>query len=156
MSLKPGQQVHGAVTNPPALATGVIQNPMTPVEYGRTAEKSKYTVADDTGPLPDFANGTSGDASGSLTGLTISGDSTADVGSNVIYRATVTGKNVNTAAGTFLWSASGVSASVAEPTLPTTDIIFEADGSAVVTCVYTENGVTGSPVTGTLNVTVSV
>ena len=52
MSLKPGVGVHAEVTNPPAKATGVIQNPMTPVEYGRTAEKSKYTVTV-TVKLPD-------------------------------------------------------------------------------------------------------
>ena len=66
MSLKPGVGVHAEVTNPPAKATGVIQNPMTPVEYGRTAEKSKYTVTDDSRDLPDFASGL---PTGELTSL---------------------------------------------------------------------------------------
>ena len=155
MSLKPGQGVHGEITNPPALATGVVQNPMTPVEYGRTAEKSKYTVTDDTGPLPDFANGVSGDGSVSLSGLTVAGDITADTMSNSVYRATVTGKDVNTAAGTFLWSVSGVTATILDPSLIATDINFTSTGTATVTCTYTEDGVTGSPASGSLTVTVS-
>ena len=156
MSLKPGQGVHGEITNPPALATGVVQNPMTPVEYGRTAEKSKYTVTDDTSPLPDFGTGSSGDGSASLTGLTVAGDATVSSGGTASYAATVSGTDVNTSAGTYLWSVSGVAATISDATADSTDITFTANGAAVVTCVYTEDGVAGSPATGTLNVTVSV
>ena len=155
MSLKPGQGVHGEITNPPALATGVVQNPMTPVEYGRTAEKSKYTVTDDTSDLPDFGTGTSGGASGSLSGLTVAGDTTTTDGSTVSYSATVSGTNVNTAAGTFLWTVAGVAAAIDDAASATTDITFNAAGTATVTCTYTEVGVTGSPASGNTTVTVS-
>lgn len=155
MSLKPGQGVHGEITNPPALATGVVQNPMTPVEYGRTAEKSKYTVTDDTSDLPDFGTGTSGGASSALTGLTVAGDTTTTDGSTVSYAATVSGTNVNTAAGTFLWTVAGVAATIDDAASATTDITFNAAGTATVTCTYTEVGVTGSPASGNTTVTVS-
>ena len=155
MSLKPGQGVHGEITNPPALATGVVQNPMTPVEYGRTAEKSKYTVTDDTSDLPDFGAGTSGGPSGSLTGLTVAGDTTTTDGATVSYAATVSGTDVNTAAGTYLWTVSGVAATIADAASATTDITFNAAGTATVTCTYTEAGVTGSPASGNTTVTVS-
>ena len=155
MSLKPGQGVHGEITNPPALATGVVQNPMTPVEYGRTAEKSKYTVTDDTSPLPDFGTGSSGDASGELTGLTVAGDTTTSNGDTASYAATVAGSDVNTSAGTYLWTVTGVAATIATASEATTDITFNATGTATVTCTYTEDGVTGSPVSDDLTVTVS-
>ena len=155
MSLKPGQGVHGEITNPPALATGVVQNPMTPVEYGRTAEKSKYTVTDDTSDLPDFGTGTSGGASGSLSGLTVAGDTTTTDGSTVSYAATVSGTDVNTSAGTFLWTVTGVAATIDDATSADTDITFNAAGTATVTCTYTEVGVTGSPASGNTTVTVS-
>ena len=155
MSLKPGQGVHGEITNPPALATGVVQNPMTPVEYGRTAEKSKYTVTDDTSDLPDFGTGSSGDGSTSLTGVTVSGDTTATNGVNAVYRAAVNGTDVNTAAGAYLWTVAGVAATIADPVLSATDIIFNATGTATVTCTYTEDGVTGSPASGNTTVVVS-
>ena len=155
MSLKPGQGVHGEITNPPALATGVVQNPMTPVEYGRTAGSSKYTVTDDTSSLPDFGSGTSGDASGSLSGLTVAGDTTTTNGSTVSYTATVSGTDVNTAAGTYLWTVTGVAATIAAATEATTDITFNATGTATVTCTYTESGVTGSPASGNTTVVVS-
>ena len=155
MSLKPGQGVHGEITNPPALATGVVQNPMTPVEYGRTAEKSKYTVTEDTSPLPDFGTGASGDGSGSLTGLAVAGDATTNEGSTVSYTATVSGTDVNTSAGTYLWTVADVAATIDDATAATTDITFNAVGTATVTCTYTEDGVTGSPASGNLTVTVS-
>ena len=151
MSLKPGQGVHGEITNPPALATGVVQNPMTPVEYGRTAEKSKYTVTDDTGPL----GGTSGGPSASLTSLTVAGDATKASGDTGSYASSVAGTDVNTSAGTFAWVVTGVAATVATADAATTDITFNATGTASVTCTYTEVGVTGSPVSDTLTVTVS-
>ena len=155
MSLKPGQGVHGEITNPPALATGVVQNPMTPVEYGRTAEKSKYTVTDDTSSLPDFGSGSSGGPSGSLTGLTVAGDTTTTNGSTVSYAATVSGTDVNTAAGTYLWTVTGVAATIADAAAATTDITYNATGTATVTCTYTEDGVTGSPASGNTTVVVS-
>ena len=155
MSLKPGQGVHGEITNPPALATGVVQNPMTPVEYGRTAEKSKYTVTDDTSALPDFGSGSSGDASGTLTGLTVAGDATVSNGDTRSYTSSVAGTDVNTAAGTYLWTVTGVAATIATASAANTDITFNATGTASVTCTYTEAGVTGSPVDNTLTVTVS-
>ena len=55
MSLK--LQGCGEITNPPALATGVVQVPMTPVEYGRTAEG--LSTPDDTSD--DLARGGSGE-----------------------------------------------------------------------------------------------
>jgi len=155
MSLKPGQGVHGEITNPPALATGVVQNPMTPVEYGRTAGSSKYTVTDDTSDLPDFGSGASGGASGSLTGLTVAGDTTTSNGSTVSYAATVSGTDVNTSAGTYLWTVTGVAATIADAAAGTTDITFNATGTATVTCTYTEAGVTGSPASGNTTVVVS-
>ena len=155
MSLKPGQGVHGEITNPPALATGVVQNPMTPVEYGRTAAKSKYTVTDDTGPLPDFANEASGGPSGGLTSLAVVGDSTQSNGDTGSYASSIAGTDVNTSAGTFAWVVTGVAATVDSAAAAVTDITFNATGTASVTCTYTEVGVTGSPVSDTLTVTVS-
>ena len=155
MSLKPGQGVHGEITNPPALATGVVQNPMTPVEYGRTAESSKYTVTDDTSSLPDFGTGSSGGASGSLTGVVVAGDTTVSDGDTASYSATVQGNDVNTAAGTYLWTVTGVAATIADAAAATTDITYNATGTATVTCTYTESGVTGSPASGNTTVTVS-
>ena len=138
MSLKPGQEVHAEITNPTGLATGVVQNPMTPVEYGRTAESSKYTVTDDTSDLPDFGTGVSGGASGSLTGVGVFGDTTVSNGDTSSYRATVQGTDVNTASGTFLWTVTGVAATIADATESQTDITFNATGTATVTCTYTE------------------
>jgi len=155
MSLKPGQGVHGEITNPPALATGVVQNPMTPVEYGRTAGSSKYTVTDDTSSLPDFGTGVSGGASGSLTGVSVSGDTTVANGATTNYRASVQGSDVNTAAGTYLWTVTGVAATIANAASATTDITYNATGTATVTCTYTEDGVTGSPASGNATVVVS-
>ena len=125
------------------------------MEYGRTAEKSKYTVTDDTSDLPDFGSGTSGGASGALTGLTVAGDTTTTDGSTVSYAATVSGTNVNTAAGTFLWTVAGVAATIDDAASATTDITFNAAGTATVTCTYTEDGVTGSPASGNATVVVS-
>ena len=153
MSLKPGTGVHGEITNPPALATGVVQNPMTPVEYGRTAEKSKYTVTDSSADLPDYAGAAGGSAE--LTGMTVAGDSTANNGDTKSYTGTVAGTSLDTSAGSYQWVVSGVAATIASATAATTDITFNATGSATVTCTYTESGVTGSPVSDDLTVTVS-
>ena len=155
MSLKPGQEVHAEITNPTGLATGVVQNPMTPVEYGRTAASSKYTVTDDTSDLPDFGTGSSGGASGSLTGLTVAGDTTVSNGDTASYTSAVTGTDVNTAAGTYLWTVTGVAATIADAAASITGITFNATGTATVTCTYTEAGVTGSPASGNTTVVVS-
>ena len=154
MSLKPGQGVHGEITNPPALATGVVQNPMTPVEYGRTAEKSKYTVTDSSADLPDYGGATAG-GSTELTGMTVAGDTTANNGDTKSYSGTVAGTSLDTSAGTYLWTVSGVAATIASAAAASTNITFNATGTASVKCTYTEAGVTGSPVEDTLTVTVS-
>ena len=75
-SIVPGTGKHGTIINPTGLAKSTSQNPMTPVEYGRTAAKSKYTMVTDSGPLvPELVYG--GVATGTLTGTTSSkGDGT--------------------------------------------------------------------------------
>ena len=152
MSLKPGVGVHAEVTNPPAKATGVIQNPMTPVEYGRTAEKSKYTVTDDSRDLPDFASGL---PTGELTSLTVTGDAAVAQSGSGTYTATVAGTGVNTSAGTFLWAIAGGTGTIASAAAASTAITFDDAAAYTVTCTYTESGVTGSPVSGNTTVTVS-
>ena len=154
MTIKPGVGVHGEVTNPPALATGVVQNPFTPVEYGRTAAKSKYTVVNDDDSLPDYGTGSSGD-SGAISGVTIAGGTTASDGGTEIYAANVAGTDVNTSKGTFAWVVTGGSATVAASTASSTSITFNEAASFTVACTYTEVGVTGSPKTGNKTVTVS-
>ena len=152
MSLKPGVGVHAEVTNPPAKATGVIQNPMTPVEYGRTAEKSKYTVTDDSRDLPDYASGL---PTGELTSLTVTGDAAVAQGGSGTYTSNVAGTNVNTSAGTFLWAIAGGAGTIATPAAASTAITFDDAATYTVTCTYTESGVTGSPVSGNFTVTVT-
>ena len=152
MSLKPGVGVHAEVTNPPAKATGVIQNPMTPVEYGRTAAKSKYTVTDDSRDLPDYATGL---PTGELTSLTVTGDAAVAQSGSATYSAAVAGTGVNTSAGTFLWSIAGGAGTIATAAAASTDITFDDAAAYTVTCTYTEPGVTGSPVSGDISVTVS-
>ena len=152
MSLKPGVGVHAEVTNPPAKATGVIQNPMTPVEYGRIAAKSKYTVTDDSRDLPDFATGL---PTGELTSLTVAGDAAVAQSGSGSYTATVAGTNVNTSAGTFLWTIAGGAGTIATASAASTAITFDDVAAYTVTCSYTEPGVTGSPVSGDISVTVS-
>ena len=76
-SITPGVSAHGEVTNP--IVAGVVsttQNPMTPVEYGRTAAKSKYTTTASGDPLvPELVVG--GAATGTLTGtVSTKGDGT--------------------------------------------------------------------------------
>ena len=75
-SIVPGTGKHGTIINPTALAKSTTQNPMTPVEYGRTAAKSKYTTVTSSDPLvPELVFG--GVATGTLTGTTSSkGDGT--------------------------------------------------------------------------------
>ena len=56
--LVPGTGKHATVTNPTGLAGSVSQNPLAPVEYGRTAAKSKYTTVTSSAPLgPEFIAG---------------------------------------------------------------------------------------------------
>ena len=75
-SIVPGTGKHGTITSPTGLAKSTSQNPMTPVEYGRTAAKSKYTTVTSSDPLvPELVYG--GVATGTLTGTTSSkGDGT--------------------------------------------------------------------------------
>jgi len=153
MSLKPGVGVHAEVTNPPAKATGVIQNPMTPVEYGRTAEKSKYTVTDSALPLPDYQAG--GPAGTTLTGLTVNGDLTASNGDTKNYTTNVAGTNVSTSDGTFLWEVSGGTATIGSPAASGTSITFNEVATFTVTCTYTDANATGSPVSQSVTVVVS-
>ena len=74
--ITPGVGKHATVANPTALAGSVSQNPMTPVEYGRTAAKSKYTTVTSSDPLvpvPVFG----GVATGSLSAtVSTKGDGT--------------------------------------------------------------------------------
>ena len=97
----------------------------------------------------------SGDGSATLTGLTVSGDATTTNGATVSYSSAVTGTDVNTAAGTYLWTVADVAVTIADASAAATDITFNATGTATVTCTYTEGGVTGSPVSDDLTVTVS-
>jgi len=68
-NITPGVGQHATITNPTGLAGSVTQNPLTPVEYGETAAKSKYTTVTSSDPLvPELAYG--GVATGTLTGTT--------------------------------------------------------------------------------------
>ena len=155
MSLKPGTPVQAEVKNPGALATGVVQNPFTPVEFGRTAAASLYETADSGADLPDFGDGSAIGGSNELTALAVTGDAAANNGDTKTYTATVSGTDVNTSAGTFLWTVEDVAATIATAAAASTDITFNATGTAKVKCSYTEDGVTGSPQAGELEVTVS-
>ena len=75
-NITPGVGQHATITNPTGLAGSVTQNPLTPVEYGETAAKSKYTTVTSSDPLvPELAYG--GVATGTLTGtVSTKGDST--------------------------------------------------------------------------------
>ena len=63
-NLVPGTPKYGEVTAPFGLATSIIQDPLAPVEDGRTAAKSAYTTTDsggdpiDTTPTTKGAQGT--------------------------------------------------------------------------------------------------
>ena len=66
-NITPGVGQHATITNPTGLAGSVTQNPLTPVEYGETAAKSKYTTVTSSDPLvPELVYG--GVATGTLTG----------------------------------------------------------------------------------------
>ena len=161
MSLKPGIGVHGEID--PAIGSGspttvsvasVTQNPMTPVEYGRTAESSKYTTTDSADPLPDY--GTPGGLAVTITGLVVNGNLNVADGGTDNYTATVNGTNVNTANGTFNWSVTGgVASTVGTPNASATSVTFNGAGSYTVSCTYTEAGATGSPATGNVTVVVA-
>ena len=72
-SIVPGTGKHGTITSPTGLAKSTSQNPMTPVEYGRTAAKSKYTTVTSSDPLvPELVYG--GVATGTLSGTTSTKD----------------------------------------------------------------------------------
>ena len=75
-NIDPGVGKHATVTSPTGLAGSVSQNPMTPVEYGRIAAKSKYTTmtsSDPLVPVPVFG----GVATGSLSAtVSTQGDGT--------------------------------------------------------------------------------
>ena len=54
MSLNPGVQQYGELEPAIGKTCSITQDPMTPVEYGRTAAASKYTVTASNGePIPD-------------------------------------------------------------------------------------------------------
>ena len=54
MSMQPGVQNYGEIDPAIGLASSVTQDPMTPVEYGRTAASSKYTLTASSGAdIPD-------------------------------------------------------------------------------------------------------
>ena len=42
---------HAVLTNPTGLAGSTTQNPLTPVQYGKNSEKSKYTTTTSDDPL---------------------------------------------------------------------------------------------------------
>lgn len=75
-NITPGVGQHATITNPTGLAGSVTQNPLTPVEYGETAAKSKYTTVTSSDPLvPEPVYG--GVATGTLTGtVSTKGDGT--------------------------------------------------------------------------------
>ena len=75
-NITPGVGQHATITNPTGLAGSVTQNPLTPVEYGETAAKSKYTTVTSSDPLvPELVYG--GVATGTLTGtVSTKGDGT--------------------------------------------------------------------------------
>ena len=74
--ITPGVGQHATITNPGAKAVSTTQNPLTPVQYGMTAAKSKYTTVTSSDPLvPELVYG--GVASGTLSGtVSVKGDGT--------------------------------------------------------------------------------
>ena len=74
--ITPGVGQHATITNPGAKAVSTTQNPLTPVQYGLTAAKSKYTTVTSSDPLvPDLVYG--GVATGTLSGtVSVKGDGT--------------------------------------------------------------------------------
>lgn len=155
MAIDPNVINHSTVTNPGGLATGVVVNPFLPVEINRESDASLYDVVKDPNSLPDFGSGSSGGPSGGLTSLAVVGDDDVAENDTVTYTASIAGTDVDTSQGTFLWTVADVAATIADADKASTEITFTATGTAKVQCVYTEDGVTGSPVTGTLDVTVS-
>ena len=75
-NITPGVGQHATITNPTGLAGSVTQNPLTPVEYGETAAKSKYTTVTSSDPLvPELVFG--GAATVTITGsVSTKGDGT--------------------------------------------------------------------------------
>ena len=54
MSLNPGTQQYCTIASGVGGRESITQDGMTPVEYGRTADESKYTEAASSGnPIPD-------------------------------------------------------------------------------------------------------
>ena len=69
-NLVPGTPKYGEVTAPFGLAGSINQDPLAPVEDGRTAAKSAYTTTDSTGPIdttPSAPEGTTKGAQGTDT-----------------------------------------------------------------------------------------
>ena len=128
MSLNPGIQQYGEtktgihVTKPDGTVkaeqpvTSITQDPMTPVEYGRTAADSKYNVTASNGAeIPNQGPGSGGGAAtGPVTGVSLVGTtSTAGDGARTGVATTSNGSGTNatvsyTVAGGFASNASVV------------------------------------------------
>lgn len=78
-NITPGTQQYADVTNPTGKADSITQDPLTPVEYGRTAAKSAYTTTASSGdPIGGVLPKTGPVASLTLVGTTSTkGDGTS-------------------------------------------------------------------------------
>ena len=69
-NITPGTQQYADVTNPTGLADSITQDPLTPVEYGRTAAESAYTTTGSSGNPIGGSVSFGGVASVTITGTT--------------------------------------------------------------------------------------
>ena len=108
-------------------------------------------------PLETGRVNTATGPSDELTSLTITGPSSLSGSTEGTYTATVAGTNVNTNAGVFLWEKQSGVGDITFTTATDIDTVnlvlpYSAEQTWTVRCTYTETGVTGSPVQGTINI----
>ena len=117
-NITPGVGQHATITNPPAKAVSTTQKPLTPVEYGETAAKSKYTTVTSSDPLvPELDLGPVATITGVGT-VSTKGDGTetavATTSSGIGTGATITYTVSSNAASGFTLVATGSNYAVNE------------------------------------------
>ena len=133
-NITPGVGQHATITNPTGLAGSVTQNPLTPVEYGKTAATSAYTTVTSSGPLvPELALGPVATITGVGT-VSTKGDNTytaqATTSSGIGTGATITYTVASNVASGFTLVAGGSNYAVNE-------VLTVADDTGVTVKVAT-------------------
>jgi hypothetical protein len=164
MSIQPGTQNLGEIDpslhikTPDATVkegqpvTSTTQNPFSPVEFGRTAAGSAYTLtANSNGG--EISGGGSGGTAITIGTVSITGSGTQTVGYGSNYAATISG---DAADAVYAWTTDDASATIGDASASSTSIQFSAEGTYTVTCTVTSATSTPASAVATKSVIVSV